>query len=119
MAKYLLLFGLWQMVITLHWAPDYLFPSPYQVFRRGFQLIQEGLMTPSVKATLIRMGIGFSIAAVIGLVTGMLMGMNIAAESRIRWCPWREKASPARFEHLCTEIRVCLTAPALRRAARP
>src|SRR6185436_9823828 len=81
---YLLLFGLWQLVITLHWAPDYLFPSPYQVFRRGFELIQEGLMAPSVKATLIRMAIGFSIAAVGGLIIGMLMGMSTIAHACLK-----------------------------------
>src|ERR1044071_9132637 len=64
---YLLIFGIWQTVISLHWAPDYLFPSPYQVFKRLYELITEGFMLPSIKATLIRMGIGYTIAGAIGL----------------------------------------------------
>src|SRR5687767_12405800 len=60
---YFLLFATWQAVISLHWAPDYLFPSPYQVFKRLYELITEGFMLPSIKATLFRMAIGYSIAA--------------------------------------------------------
>ncbi|HYE30300.1 MAG TPA: ABC transporter permease [Methylomirabilota bacterium] len=78
---YILLFGVWQLVFTLKWVPDYLFPSPVQVFRRGWELISDGLLLPSVKATLIRMGIGFSIAAAIGLVLGLLMGLSAVAHA--------------------------------------
>jgi NitT/TauT family transport system permease protein len=38
-------------------------------------------MMPSIKATLIRMGIGFSIAGAIGLVIGLLMGMSAIAHA--------------------------------------
>ena len=78
---YLLLFGMWQVVISLHWAPDYLFPSPYQVFKRLYELITEGFMLPSIQATLVRMGIGFSIAAAIGLAIGLFMGINAIAHA--------------------------------------
>src|SRR5687768_11511387 len=73
---YLLLLGLWQAVFSLNFVPDYIFPSPVQVARRLYQLATEGLLWPSVKATLVRMGIGFSIAALIGLAIGILMGMS-------------------------------------------
>src|SRR3954471_20849491 len=78
---YLLLFGTWQAVISLHWAPDYMFPSPYQVFKRLYELVTEGFLLPSMQATLVRMGIGFSIAAAIGLTIGLLMGMNAIAHA--------------------------------------
>lgn len=78
---YLLLFGTWQVVISLHWAPDYLFPSPYQVFKRLYELITEGFMLPSIQATLVRMGIGYSIAAAIGLTIGMIMGISAVAHA--------------------------------------
>ena len=81
---YLLLFGSWQAVISLHWAPDYLFPSPYQVFKRLYELITEGFMLPSIKATLIRMAIGYSIAAAIGLVLGLVMGMSAIAHACLK-----------------------------------
>jgi NitT/TauT family transport system permease protein len=78
---YLLLFASWQAVIALHWAPDYMFPSPAQVFKRLYELIKDGLMGPSIKATLFRMGIGFSVALGIGLIIGLLMGMSRIAHA--------------------------------------
>src|ERR1700759_565609 len=81
---YMLLFGLWQLAISLHCAPDYLFPSPYQVFKRLFELIHDGLLLPSIEATIYRMAIGFSIAGAIGLVIGMLMGMSSIANACLK-----------------------------------
>ncbi len=78
---YLLLFGAWQTAITLNMAPDYMFPSPMQVFRRLWELAQEGLLAPSVKATVVRMVIGFSVAGGAGLLIGMLMGMSVIANA--------------------------------------
>jgi NitT/TauT family transport system permease protein len=78
---YLLLFGAWQLVISLRWAPDYLFPSPFQVFKRLYELITEGFMLPSIQATLVRMAIGYSIAAAIGLVIGLVMGISAIAHA--------------------------------------
>jgi NitT/TauT family transport system permease protein len=81
---YLLLFAIWQTVISLHWAPDYLFPSPAQVFKRLYELVTEGFMWPSIKATLYRMAIGYSIAAAIGLVLGLVMGMSTIAHACLK-----------------------------------
>ncbi|HUS36931.1 MAG TPA: ABC transporter permease [Verrucomicrobiae bacterium] len=83
-AFYLLLFGTWQAVISLHWAPDYMFPSPAQVFKRLYELVTEGFMLPSIQATLYRMAIGFSIAASIGLVLGLVMGMSAVAHACLK-----------------------------------
>lgn len=73
---YLLLFGSWQFFFNLGWIPEYLFPSPWQVVRRLWELTSEGYLWPSMRATLGRMGIGFSGAALIGLGIGLLMGMS-------------------------------------------
>ena len=73
---YVLLLGAWQALFALRLIPDYLFPSPLQVGARLLELGQDGLLWPSIKATLVRMAVGFSIAAGIGLVIGVLMGMN-------------------------------------------
>jgi NitT/TauT family transport system permease protein len=73
---YLLLFSIWQAVFSLRLVPDYVFPSPLQVGRRLWQLGNEGLLWPSIKATLVRMLIGFAVASVIGLLIGVLMGMS-------------------------------------------
>ena len=81
---YLLLFGAWQLVISLEWAPDYIFPSPTQVAKRLWELLHDGLLLPSIKATIIRMAIGFAVAGAIGLVIGLLMGMSRIAHASMK-----------------------------------
>jgi NitT/TauT family transport system permease protein len=73
---YLLLFAIWQALFTFRFIPDYLFPSPLQVGKRLWELGGDGLLWPSIKATLLRMAIGFSIAAGIGLLIGVVMGTS-------------------------------------------
>lgn len=73
---YLLLLAGWQALYTFGAIPDYLFPSPLQVAVRLWELGVDGLLWPSMKATLLRMVTGFSVAAIIGLVIGLFMGMS-------------------------------------------
>ena len=73
---YLLLFAVWQLLFSLRLIPDYLFPSPLQVTMRLWELGKDGLLWPSIQATLLRMAIGFAIAAGIGLFIGVFMGMS-------------------------------------------
>jgi NitT/TauT family transport system permease protein len=81
---YLLLFSTWQLLFSLGFIRDYLFPSPLQVLRRLWEIATDGLLWPSIKATLLRMLIGFAIAAVIGIVIGLLMGTNRIINSCLR-----------------------------------
>jgi NitT/TauT family transport system permease protein len=71
---YLLLLGTWQLMFSLNLIQDYLFPAPLDVAQRLWQLGAEGFLWPSIQATLLRMAIGFSISAGIGLIVGLLMG---------------------------------------------
>jgi NitT/TauT family transport system permease protein len=73
---YLVLLGIWQMLFSLRFIPDYLFPSPLQVGQRLWELGTDGMLWPSIQATLVRMSIGFAIAAGSGLVIGVFMGMS-------------------------------------------
>jgi NitT/TauT family transport system permease protein len=73
---YVILLTIWQALFSLRFVPDYLFPSPLQVAGRLWELGVDGLLWPSIKATLWRMVIGFSFAGGIGLLIGLLMGMN-------------------------------------------
>src|SRR5262245_9964191 len=81
---YLLLVAAWQLLFSAELIPDYLFPSPLQVARRLWELATDNYLWPSVKATFLRMGIGFSISVVIGLVVGLLMGMNQVINSCLK-----------------------------------
>ena len=84
LAFYLLLFATWQLVFVFGAIPDYLFPSPVQVVRRLWELGEANLIWPSLQATLLRMTIGFGIAAVIGLVIGLLMGTSRVVNGCLR-----------------------------------
>jgi NitT/TauT family transport system permease protein len=76
LAFYLLIVGIWQALFSAKIVPDYLFPSPIQVGTRLWELACANYLWPSVKATFLRMGIGFSIAALIGLGIGLFMGIS-------------------------------------------
>src|SRR5215470_9790048 len=81
---YVLLLAAWQALFSFGAIPDYLFPSPLQVGLRLWELGVEGLLWPSVKATLVRMLIGFAAAALIGLLIGLLMGMSRVVNNCLR-----------------------------------
>jgi NitT/TauT family transport system permease protein len=81
---YCLLIGTWQTIFWANLVPDYLFPSPLQVATRLWELAADNYLWPSVKATFQRMGIGFSIAASVGLVIGLLMGISRVVNSCLR-----------------------------------
>lgn len=81
---YILLIGVWQILFTLRIIPDYLFPSPWQVSKRLWELAAENYLWPSLKATFTRMGIGFSIAASLGLSVGLCMGMSSIINSCLK-----------------------------------
>jgi NitT/TauT family transport system permease protein len=81
---YLLIFASWQASFSAGLIPDYLFPSPLQVGNRLWELGSDGYLFPSLRATLLRMVIGFSIAAVIGLNLGLLMGVSSIANSCLK-----------------------------------
>src|SRR5882724_8114604 len=83
-AFYVFLLVGWQSLYSFGAIPDYLFPSPFQVAKKLNELLVEGLLWPSIKATLIRMVIGFAVAAIIGLLIGLLMGMSRLVNSCLR-----------------------------------
>lgn len=73
---YLALIAGWQLVCTFELTHDYLLPSPAKVATRLWELGGDNLLWPSIKATLVRMAIGFSISAATGLLIGLLMGVS-------------------------------------------
>jgi NitT/TauT family transport system permease protein len=75
---------LWQAVSSLALLPSYVFPSPAQVGGRLVQLAVDGSLWPSVKASLVRMVLGFSISAALGLLLGLAMGMSETVSSCLR-----------------------------------
>ncbi len=84
LAFYLLLVAVWQGLFSAQIVPDYLFPSPKQVAQRLWELAADNYLWPSLRATFRRMGIGFSISALLGLMVGLLMGMSRVANRCLR-----------------------------------
>lgn len=76
LAFYVGLIGAWQILFSLGLVHEYLFPSPAHVARRLWELAADGMLWPSIRATLWRMALGFSISAVAGLGLGLLMGVS-------------------------------------------
>jgi NitT/TauT family transport system permease protein len=75
---------LWQAVSALALLPSYAFPSPAQVGGRLVELAADGSLWPSVKASLVRMTLGFSISAALGLLLGLAMGMSATVSTCLR-----------------------------------
>jgi len=84
LAFYILILAVWQTLHSAEIVPDFLFPSPKQVVVRLWELTTDNYLWPSLKATFQRMGIGFSIAAIIGLLIGIVMGMSRVVNSCLR-----------------------------------
>src|SRR5262245_7644051 len=81
---YVLILTVWQLVSSAKIIPDYLFPSPFQVAQRLSDLAVENHLWPSLKATFVRMGIGFGISASLGLLIGLVMGMSRVVDSCLK-----------------------------------
>ena len=81
---YLLIIVVWEALFLAALVPDYLFPSPAQVAVRLWELVADNYLWPSIKATLQRMGVGFSISALLGLVIGFGMGISRVLNSCLR-----------------------------------
>jgi len=76
LAFYLFLLAAWQSLYSFGAIPEVLFPSPLQVARRLWELGTDGLLWLSIRATLVRMAIGFTGTALLGLLIGLLMGTS-------------------------------------------
>jgi NitT/TauT family transport system permease protein len=72
------IFGLavvWQLVYALKVAPSYSLPAPAAVLARLGELAGDGSLWVSARASLLRMALGYAVAAVLGLVLGLAMGV--------------------------------------------
>lgn len=81
---YLALLAIWQLIHAAGWLPEYVWPAPRSVAERLGELTSDGVLWPSVKATLTRMGIGFGLSALVGLVFGVLMGTSELVHQTLR-----------------------------------
>jgi NitT/TauT family transport system permease protein len=66
--------GLWETGYRREWWHSYLFPGPSEVWSSLVHGIQDGSLVLATKISLMRLGIAFGIAMVLGTILGMLNG---------------------------------------------
>ncbi|MCX7017479.1 MAG: ABC transporter permease [bacterium] len=66
-----MLLGIWQWLSSLRLAPSYLFPGPMDVFRSLREMAADGTLLISIRLSMGRMIIGYSISIVGGLAIGL------------------------------------------------
>ncbi|HEY1476395.1 MAG TPA: ABC transporter permease [Chthoniobacterales bacterium] len=68
----LVVYGLWDGAVLL--SKSDIFPRPYQVFLGIAELIQRGVLLKYAVASLFRVSIGFTLAVLVGVPFGLLLG---------------------------------------------
>ena len=71
-AVLLAVYGLWDGAVLL--SNSDIFPRPYQVFWGIAELIQRGVLLKYAVASLFRVSIGFTLAVLVGVPFGLLLG---------------------------------------------
>jgi NitT/TauT family transport system permease protein len=68
--------GLWQLVAISGWKASYVLPGPIPVFAELGQRLMTGELWKAVGVTMTRGVVGFAIAAVLGLLLGVLVARS-------------------------------------------
>jgi len=72
--------ALWQVLAIMHIFPPVLFPSPYDVLKKGIELLGNGKLEINTAYTLYRLMEGFIIGAVVGILLGAFMAAGKIGE---------------------------------------
>jgi NitT/TauT family transport system permease protein len=67
-----LLLGLWWMIVAKN--DGHIFPTPGQVVTGAWDLAQDGTLWEHIRASLLRVGIGFGLAFLVAVPLGLWMG---------------------------------------------
>lgn len=71
----LLILIAWQLVFSFGLLDSTLFASPLSTFKTLFRIITTGNIFPDFRDTIVRMFIGYGMAAVFGVLLGMIIGL--------------------------------------------
>jgi len=66
------LIAIWWIVVAKSDSP--IFPTPWQVVTGAWELVGDGTLLQHIEASLMRVGIGFSLAFLVAIPLGLLMG---------------------------------------------
>jgi len=70
----ILILLLWEMVSQLGWIPSLFLPAPSAILLEGWTMVKTGLILKHLFASLSRILLGFSIACILGIGVGILIG---------------------------------------------
>lgn len=76
----LLIYASWHFASKNEWLPPSLLPAPERVYHSFAYLLGSGELSSHIAASLSRLGTGFSIGALLGLITGLVIGLSRVAE---------------------------------------
>ncbi len=66
----------WQLFVDMRHIPSIYLPSPIAIAKALVAMIEDGSIASNLSMTLMRIFSGFLIAAVFGIIVGLLMGMS-------------------------------------------
>jgi NitT/TauT family transport system permease protein len=75
----LLLFGLWELVISAQWVKPVLLPPPGETLAHLWEVTHTGAIREDFMATLVRTLSAFGIAVAIGVPLGVMLGSSVTA----------------------------------------
>jgi len=73
-ASFIFILFIWEMMSRLQWIPPLFLPAPSEILSEGWSMLKTGLIFKHVFASLSRILWGFSIACVLGVIIGILIG---------------------------------------------
>jgi NitT/TauT family transport system permease protein len=66
----------WQLFVVIRQIPPIYLPSPVAIVSALIDMIRDGSLVYNLSATLLRIFVGFILAAVVGIIVGIVMGMS-------------------------------------------
>lgn len=91
---FVLLFGIWQLLVEAGALDPFLASSPDKVFSSLWSQLTDGTFARALEVSLIEFGIGFGSALVIGVLVGVLTGWYRRLEYLLDPLVWLLYASP-------------------------
>lgn len=76
----------WQLFVDIRRIPPIYLPSPVAIVRALIDMVADGSLVYNLGPTLLRIFVGFIIAAVVGIIVGIVMGMSRLFERVVD--PW-------------------------------
>jgi NitT/TauT family transport system permease protein len=75
--------ALWFLLCALHLLPPQIFPTPQEVATGFVEVLRKGNLYDDLIASLYRVAVGFLLAAVLGIPTGLWLGRHLVARQAL------------------------------------